>query len=115
VIAIGAGANADVSQRAELTAHGLTEFRITFGSAHSGQDLSLDGPDFWFSDPDGWLTVYAPDETAARNAVDEVIGRRWCDCYDAGWTLGADPEVAHLYPLGELAAWVVHEPTQVGS
>jgi hypothetical protein len=121
VIAIGAGEFADVGQRAELAAHGLAEFRITFGSAHAGQTLDVgDGdqegfspvPGIPVSDPDGWLTVYAPDETAARNAVHDVIGGRWSDCYpESPWW----PRQADLYPLGELAAWVVTEPTQVGS
>jgi hypothetical protein len=75
----------------------MTEFRITFGSAHERPPLAH---------PDGWLAVEAPDEMAARRAVIAVLDRRWSFIYapgDGGYpTLDSGSLGFRYYPRGEL-------------
>ncbi|MFC5992891.1 hypothetical protein ACFQE5_01550 [Pseudonocardia hispaniensis] len=65
-----------------------TTFYITFGSAHHG-----DNPP---RHRDGWWTVHAPNELAARLAVIERIGRAW------SWIYTPDTFDPAFFPAGEL-------------
>lgn len=67
----------------------MATFYVTFGSGHHREAPR--------AHHDGWWTVIAADELAARRAVIDVIGRRWSSIYPDGprW----DPA---YYPLGEL-------------
>jgi hypothetical protein len=99
--------------RQTLMHEGLTEFRVTFGQAH--RDL----PELPEAHPDGWLTVFAPDETAARDLVFAELGRRWSNIYPVNTGAGVlawdETRDNVLYPLGEVACWVTTTPTVVGS
>lgn len=75
----------------------LQKFYVTFGVQYSHEPHPYwDG-----ADPDGWLTVLAPDEEAARLRVRSFIGLKWSMMYDS---LNFDEtEDRKYFPKGELA------------
>jgi hypothetical protein len=73
----------------------MEEFRFTFGVKYR-QDPHPGTINGVTPHPDGWVTVIAPDENAARAAVAEQIGNAWAFCYPK------DYFNAHYYPAGEL-------------
>jgi hypothetical protein len=83
-------------------AAGLTEYRVTFGQRYA----YVENPAFKPASPNGWLTIYAPCEQDARDAVAGELGAYWSALYpiDVEWIRTADRE---FYPLGELACWFV--------
>lgn len=92
---------------------GLTEYRITFG----GQYRTEPHPYFPAAHPDGWLTVLATDEYAARRAVITTIGPNWCGIYhpDDPWYPGSDRATAlagdvDYFPLRELGRLDATDP-----
>jgi hypothetical protein len=50
--------------------------------------------------PDGWVTILAPDETAARELAYSVFGSAWSSIYLI--RQGDEEERSTVYPLGEL-------------
>ena len=100
---------------------GLTEYRVTFGSRYR-----------WASDPapvalpeahpDGWLAIFAPDETAARDALWDRLPMGWADIVRADDEAATRLNVVEapdlgwlaMYPRGELARWVITEPRSRG-
>lgn len=89
---------------------GLIEFRLTFGFK-----VDAGVPGLPEAHRDGWLAVFAPDETAAREAAFDRLGREWSDIarHDDPDVLGWGPWPV-LYPRGEIARWVITEPTVRG-
>lgn len=79
---------------------GLVEFRVTF---QPGQSM----------DSEGWLTILAPDETAARNLLYARFGGDWVAISRADVYL--ETQWLEWCTLGEMARWVTLRPTQVGS
>lgn len=77
---------------------GRTEYRVTFGSGH------VPHPRLPEAHPDGWLTVVAADELAARVATIERIGRAWAFIYSPGDS--HYPDERH-YPRGEVYRIVI--------
>lgn len=73
----------------------MSEFRITFGQQYRREPH----PAFDNATPDGWLTVHASDEMAARTAVVAVIGRAWSGIYETPFDAA---EWTEYYPLGEV-------------
>jgi hypothetical protein len=70
----------------------MTEYRVTFGQKYRRDPH----PTYRKAHPDGWLTIVAPDEVAARNVAVSRLGRAWAFMYaPENW----DPK---WYPLGEL-------------
>lgn len=71
----------------------LTKFFLTFGVQYRHEQHP-----FWAgAHPDGWLTVMAPDEDAARRLIRPYIGNRYAFIYEES---RFKPE---YHPLGELA------------
>ena len=81
---------------------GRTEYRVTFGFGH------IPHPRLPEAHHDGWLTVVAADELAARVATIARIGTRWSFIY--GPTDIHYPTEQH-YPRGELYRIVVGATT----
>lgn len=73
----------------------LREYRVTFGVMYRREPH----PTFPAADPDGWLTVMAPDEESARALVVDRIGRAWAFIYSA------ERMTEHYYPHGEITRW----------
>jgi hypothetical protein len=89
----------------------LLEFRITFGQKHATKThlAFLAGRVDFDPHPDGWLTVLAPDETAARRLLHDRLELAWSWIYLPGNPLW--PEIDwSLFPLGELARWTTEQP-----
>lgn len=72
----------------------LREFAVTFGSQYNPRQEVH--PHWTRADRDGWLTVIAEDEGAARALAMQLIGSRWSNIYPLG------EQDASFYPLGEL-------------
>lgn len=82
----------------------LLEFRITFRAEDVAQAA------FPAAHELGYVTVLAPDETAARNLIFARVGEAWGLIDEAPFD---DPWSD--FPLGELDRWTTTAPTQVGS
>jgi hypothetical protein len=89
----------------------LIEFRVTFGIQYRTEAH----PTFPAAHPSGWVTIMAPDETAAREVAFERLGKAWAFIYQDGWPGWPAAGLYSRFPLGELARWTMSEPTQVGS
>lgn len=70
----------------------MREWFVTFGSQYPREPH----PTFEQAHRDGWVTVVAPDERAARRLTVELLGTAWSGIYEE------QPE-SWLFPLGELA------------
>jgi hypothetical protein len=73
----------------------LHEYRVTFGFRYAREPH----PTFPAADPNGWLTVMAPDEETARALVVARIGRAWAFMYPA------ERMSESYYPRGEICRW----------
>lgn len=74
----------------------MSEFRVTWGQRYAREAH----PTFAKAHPDGWLTIVAPDEHAARDVAIDHLGAAWSFLYvtaelDAAWD--------EYFPRGELA------------
>jgi hypothetical protein len=69
----------------------MREFYVTFGQQYHHEPH----PTFPKAHPDGWVTVVAADELAARRLAVEWLGTAWSSIYDE------EPDLA-LFRLGEL-------------
>lgn len=69
----------------------MTPYYVTFGQRYR-RDTH---PTFSPAHPDGWVTILAKDDLAARRVAVNWFGTAWCDLYED------EPEQA-LFPLGEL-------------
>lgn len=74
----------------------MSEYRLTFGSqyAHTRH------PTLAVAHPDGWLTIVAPDERAARRVAVQLLDAAWSFLY--GPDEYADAWEEH-FPRGQLA------------
>ena len=73
----------------------MREYRVTFGQQYRRDPH----PHLRVAHPDGWLTILAPDEEAARRQAFALLDRAWSMMYDhTEW--GTDWD--ELYPQGEL-------------
>jgi hypothetical protein len=88
----------------------MPEYRVTFGQRYATETH----PMFGGAHPDGWVTIIAPTRHRARCRVVEELGAHWCDLYGPddgppwdGWDGWDDEWWERLFPLGELARWVV--------
>ena len=76
----------------------MEEFYFTFGVQYrtNPHPSVVDGVR---PDPDGWWTIVAPDEDAARAKMNELVGERWAFCYQA--SLDSFGKLDY-YPKGEM-------------
>jgi hypothetical protein len=75
-----------------VSAEQLVEFRVTFGAQYP----RVPHPSYSKAHRDGWLAVFAHDESEARRLVTDYIGTEWAFLYrvdEISW---------HHWPLGEL-------------
>jgi hypothetical protein len=63
-----------------VTTPALYEWRVTFGQQYAHNPH----PTFPAAHPDGWVTVHAPTEKAARDATLALLGTRWAWMYAMG-------------------------------
>lgn len=89
-------------ERRDRLAAGLTEYRVTFGQQYA----YVEHPKFRPASPNGWLTVYAPCEQDARDAVVGELSDDWSSLYPVDLE-GIRVADRQFYPLGELACWFV--------
>jgi hypothetical protein len=72
-----------------------SEYRVTFGCKYAREPH----PSFPDAHPDGWVTIVAPDEMAARRVAHERLSGQYAFIYaPEEW----EPE---WFPRGELARW----------
>lgn len=69
----------------------MSEFYVTFGCQYAHEQH----PRLGAAHPDGWLTIEADDEVAARATAIAWLGTAWSFMYDE------KPDL-RLFPLGEL-------------
>jgi hypothetical protein len=79
----------------------MPDFYLTFGTNHTpGRHPNLD-----VADPDGWVTITAPDYLTARAVAVYLAGSAWSMLYtdptDVLATYGGEP----IFPRGQLAAY----------
>lgn len=74
----------------------LFPYYFTFGQKYRDEPHPLG------ISPDGWVTIMAPDENAARAKMVELCGNRWATSYDT------EPELDY-YHLGELMKFSTEE------
>lgn len=72
----------------------MSEFYVTFGIKYAREPH----PTFAAAHPDGWVTIEAPDEIAARTVAFERLGIYFAFIY-------YDAPDGCLFPRGELARW----------
>ncbi len=73
----------------------LHEYRLTFGVRYATEPH----PTFPQADPDGWVTILAPDMEAAREVAFSRLGK--------AWAFLEPPERMRerFFPHGEIARW----------
>lgn len=64
----------------------MTEFRVTFGQQYGAEEYGADPHPvlgYQFAHKDGWISILAPDQDAARELTEQLLGTRWSNIYDA--------------------------------
>jgi len=72
------------------------EFRVTFGQRYSREKH----PTFQKAHPDGWFSIFAPDEDKAREITYGWFGTAWAFMYPAEYM--AEDQWLQMYPLGQI-------------
>lgn len=87
-----------MSGETKISSDEMAVFRVTFGAQYPREPH----PAFPAAHRDGYVAIEAPSEVEARIVALATLGTAWCDIYSPErW-----PQVAHYFPLGELARFV---------
>lgn len=80
----------------------MTEYRVTFGGQYGSPEYGADPHPVLgsYAHRDGWLTILASNEAAARDLVGTLLAESWSNLYDVR---DLSPEAwADHFPRGEL-------------